>query len=525
MKKYLTLLKVSLLSILRVGGRKKKAVTGFGAAALIALVAAYVSGVYSWLMLEGLASVGMEELVFVLMSIAVLLSGVLFTAFGASAILYGGKDNDLLLSMPVSSGMLMAARTTAIYLENFLFSFFLLIPAGVAYAVVSPDGVARTAGFWVRLVLASACLPMLDTALAVVLGALIAYLSGRMKHKAIGQNLLMGAYLAVVFWFSFSLTGMMESLAVHAIGIRRALGWVAPAVWLADAAMGDWSKLAMLAVLCVAPCAIAVWALGKGYRKAVTSFKSVSAGSDFRMSAQRFSGCGRALMVKEAKRFFGTPTYLWNAGLGAVMYIVLGAMLLIQGDRIAPVLQMPEIRPYLTFIGCAIAAFCLSTCPICAFSVSLEGKNLWILMEAPVSERTVIGVKTNFQLLFTLPFILAGSVVLGIGLKLDLRSTVQLTAFGLLFEYLAANFGMLLGLVFARPELDDVVVIKRSLLSFLAVFAPMILAAAIGAAGWLVWTAVDLDRAVLAVLGLTAALALVCRMLVRTKGPKLLRQL
>ena len=372
MKKYLALLKVSLLSILRVGGKgrgkRKKAVTGFGAAALIAFLAAYISGVYSWLMLEGLAPVGMEELVFVLMGIAVLLSGVLFTAFGASAILYGGRDNDLLLSMPVSSSMLMAARTTAIYLENFLFSFFLLIPAGVAYAVVSPDGAARTVGFWVRLVLASACLPMLDTALAVVVGALVAYLSGKMKHKAIGQNLLMGVYLGVVFWFSFSIQGLMENLAVHAMGIKRALGWVAPAVWLADGAMGDWGKLAMLAAICVVPCAIVVWALGKGYRKAVTSFKSVSAGSDFRMSAQRSSGCSRALMAKEAKRFFGTPVYLWNAGLGVVMYIVIGAMLLIQGDMIAPVLQMPEIQPYLMPIGCVIAAFCLSTCQICAFS-------------------------------------------------------------------------------------------------------------------------------------------------------------
>ena len=46
---------------------------------------------------------------------AELVGGLLFTTFAVKGVVFGGKDNDLLLSMPVSSTLLMASRVTAIY--------------------------------------------------------------------------------------------------------------------------------------------------------------------------------------------------------------------------------------------------------------------------------------------------------------------------------------------------------------------------------------------------------------------------
>ena len=172
MKKFFALLKVSLRSMLVVSsgvgrGKKKKAVSGVGAVVLISVLALYISGVYSTLFVSVLAPLGMESLVFVFMGIAALVMGLMFTAFGASSAVYGGKDNDLLLALPVFVDDADAARVSAIYLENLLLSFFMLLPAGAACAAFGVAA-AATVGFWVRLTLAALLLPLLDTALSVL---------------------------------------------------------------------------------------------------------------------------------------------------------------------------------------------------------------------------------------------------------------------------------------------------------------------------------------------------------------------
>ena len=105
MKKFFALLKVSvksmLLSSTNARGRsRKKAATGVGAMVLIAFLGLYMSGMYSSLLMSVLAPVHMESLVFLFMGMAALLGGLLFTAFAVKGVVFGGKDNDLLLSMP-----------------------------------------------------------------------------------------------------------------------------------------------------------------------------------------------------------------------------------------------------------------------------------------------------------------------------------------------------------------------------------------------------------------------------------------
>ena len=186
MKKFFALLKVSVKSMLLSSsnmGRKnrKKAATGVGVMVLIAFFGLYMSGLYSSLLMSVLAPIQMEVLVFIFMGIAALVSGLVFTAMAAKGVVFGGKDNDLLLSMPVSTTSLMASRVSAIYLENLLFSFFVLGPAGAVCAFMTQSGVGRNPLFWVRLVIAVLALPLLDTALSVLLGAPVAFVSAQVS--------------------------------------------------------------------------------------------------------------------------------------------------------------------------------------------------------------------------------------------------------------------------------------------------------------------------------------------------------
>ena len=530
MKKFLALLKVSVRSMLLSstntrGNNRKKAATGVGAMVLIAFLGLYMSGFYSFMLMSVLAPLNMEVLVFIFMGMGALAGGLLFTTFAVKGVVFGGKDNDLLLSMPVSSTTLMASRVSAIYLENLLFSFFVLGPAGAVCAFMTQSGVGRSLLFWVRLLIAVLALPLLDTALSVLFGALVAFLSAKVSKGALGQNIVMALYLAAVFWFSFNLNGMIEGLAANAAGVKDSLSWAAPMLWMGDGIMGDWGLLLAFAACCVVPFALVVFGLGKVYRQAVTAFAARSARNDYRLSAQSASGQKKALLAKEAKRFFGTPMYMWNSGIGLIMLLAAGVAALVMRDDLRGFIAMTGgILPLLP-LAAAVIGFCLCTCVITAPAISLEGRYLWILREAPIDESSLLWIKVGFQLLLSLPCTVIAGVCIAAAIELPAWQGAVLVGAMLVFAVGQAVFGMLMGLCF--PKLDAVnetVVVKQSLAVVLGMFVPMAALAACGLLYWLGGMAAEWAALALPI-GLLAVLTVVCVLVLSKRGPAMLKAL
>ena len=233
----------------------------------------------------------------------------------------------------------------------------------------------------------------------------------------------------------------------------------------------------------------------------------------------------KALFRKEAQRFFGTPMYFWNAGLGLILLLAAGVASLILRDKLLVYLGMAGESIPLLPMAAAVICFCLCTCPIAAPSVSLEGKYLWILREAPMPGSTLLWVKVGFQLLLTLPCTVIAGACISIALGFQLWQGAALLITALLFAVGHAMFGMLMGLTF--PKLDAVnetVVIKQSLATTLAMFVPMAVLAAAGGLYWLGsqmsgWAALALP------ILLFALLAAVCAAVLSKRGPVMLQAL
>lgn len=530
MKKFFALLKVSVKAMLLTSsgvgaGRRRRAASGVGAVLLIAFLGLYLSGMYSFMLVDVLAPVGMESLVLVFMGLVALLGGLLFTVFAVRGVLFGGKDNDLMLSLPVPASMLVASRMAAIYVENLVFSFFVLLPAGAACFFLGSQDYGL--GLWLRLLLAALALPLLDTVLSVVLGAAVAFLSAKVSRgKALGQNLVMAVFFVAVFWFSFQLNGMIGELAAQAGEIKAGMGWAAPLLWMADGVLGNWGLLLAFLACCVVPFVLVALVLGRVYRRAVTAFQSKAARSDYKLSAQSAAGQRKALLRKEAKRFFGTPIYFWNAGIGLILLLAMAVAAVVKRDALLDLLaQMGGVFPVLPLVA-GIMGFCLSMSVICAPSISLEGRCLWILREAPVGESVLLWGKAGFQMLLTVPCTLAAVACLTWALALPVWQGVVLLAGLLAFDVGHACFGMLMGLAF--PKLDaanDTLVIKQSMAVMLAMFLPMLGLALSGGVWWLADMAAGEAAGPVAAAGTLVLMAAACAGILSKRGPRMLRAL
>lgn len=513
----------ALLSTMRVG-RKKRSFSGMGALALIAGLSIYVSGVYSAMLAGQLAAVGALPVLLVLMSLVSVILGFFFSLFAAQGVVFGAKDNDLMLALPISPFALMLSRTLALYLEILVSTVFVLLPAGAIYLWYGGPG-----GWTVLplLLISSLFLNLLPTLLTLIVGFVLAWISGHFPRKALASTLFQLLLLALLLIGSFWLSSSMGNVgtAVPAI-LSFFQGWGRPFLLLAGGvSSGDLLQLLALWALCLIPFLAVVWLLAWRYKSIITRSSTHRARSDYKLGKLSASSQRGALLRKEAHRWFGTPIYVFNTGIGLLLLPGAGVAALIYRETISQFLDMASglsLAPLL-LVG---IGFCLSTVAITGSSISLEGKPLWLLQCAPVPVSTILGMKVAFQLLVILPCLMAGWAMLSLAFALSPIEWVLLLVDSLLFALMCAPFGLWINLHF--PKLDavnDAIVVKQSASAMLSTFLPMVLVLAF----FLLWVfAQDLlgSLGMLLLYGVVlAAAAIVFLLLLLRQGEGLFHQL
>ncbi|MDE6880338.1 MAG: hypothetical protein K2P20_03160 [Oscillospiraceae bacterium] len=517
MRKFLVLARVqlrALLSAFRIGGSRKKAVSGWVALLAAAGLCVYVSGLYSFSLGGQLAAAGSLELLLLLMPAMAAIAGLVFTAFAAQGVVFGGRDADLLLSMPVSAFTVLLAKLTALYAENLVFCVFLVLPAGAAWLWFGGGGGAL---FVLRLVVGIPFLTLLPTVLSLAAGFLLSWLGGRFANRKAVNLLLYALLMAAVFFLAIQLNIALAALAAGTIGAEISgafTGWGIPFLLFQRGVCGDWETLVMFCLLSLAPVLLAAWLFAKNYQQVLTGLRSHGKRPAYRLGRLRAAGRRRALLRKESARYFGTPIYLFNTGIGLILLVIAGIAAAVMGGSLREQLALAGVGgfPLLT-LAAAVIGFLLSTVAITGSSISLEGQNLWIIQEAPVSAREVLDAKAGFQLLLTVPCTAVCAAGLTWGLGLSLAEGGILLLFGLAFAGFIAPMGLAANLLF--PKLDavnDMVVVKQSAAAMLSTFGGMGAALACGS---LVWTLTSLTGELAALAGCAAALLLGGAVLVR----------
>lgn len=224
----------------------------------------------------------------------------------------------------------------------------------------------------------------------------------------------------------------------------------------------------------------------------------------------------RALLRKEVFRFTQSPIYMLNCGLGIVFILFAAVMLLVKKGTVDSLLMM--------FIGyedrialVATAAICMITTmnDMAAPSVSLEGKNIWILQVLPVSGWQVLKAKLGLQIIFNLlPTIFLIICVEWI-LKPAAVFVVLLPLTVVLFIIMMAAFGLTCNL--KAPNLkwtNETVPVKQSMSVTAALFGGWIIVAAFCFIYYLLYKYFEV-KALSFLAGLDVVLAVLCILLLK----------
>lgn len=416
-----------------------------------------------------MVAVGMDWFYFALMGLLAVLLGAFGSVFNTYAGLYLGKDNDLLLSMPIPVRTIIAARLLGVYLMGLMYAGAVLLPAIIVYLIVSPFSVGKLFGGVLFFVLIS----LFVLTLSCALGFVVAKVSLKLKNKSfitvILSLLFFGVYYFVCYKSQEILAIFLQNVTAYG---ERIKGAVYPLYIFGAAATGDPLPLLLFAAV-VLLLFYLVWRLLSHSFIGIATASGATAKKTYKAVRTARKSADAALLRKEFARFTASPNYMLNCGMGILMLPILGILLLVKGDLFVAVMnELFENFPGATAVLlCAAIGLASTMNDMAAPSVSLEGKSLWLLQSTPVTPWQVLRAKLSMHLILTLVPMLFCFVCTLFVYPYTAGEAVSAVLLLLSFAVLSALFGLFLGLKMVNLNwTSEITPIKQSAPVALALF-------------------------------------------------------
>jgi ABC-2 type transport system permease protein len=125
----------------------------------------------------------------------------------SSSVLFGFRDYELLMSLPVKKNAIVVSRLCSLYVMEFVFAVVMLLPALVVYGVIE----GTTALVWVMICLSPLIVPLLPMTAAVILAAALSFIFRHFRHRNAVTVILSMVWVIAVMAGSFSLRAAGEA--------------------------------------------------------------------------------------------------------------------------------------------------------------------------------------------------------------------------------------------------------------------------------------------------------------------------
>lgn len=429
-------------------------------------------GVISYLLCEPFCALDLGWLYFVIMGLISIALGSFGSVFNTYAGLYLAKDNDLLLSMPIPVSAIMAARLLGVYLMGLLYSGLVSLGAVVVYLIISGFSIGAFLGgllyvFFISLVV---------LILSCLLGWVVAKISVKLKNKSFITVIVSLAGISLYYFCYFKAQTLLSELVQNAtVYVQQVKSHAIFLYAFGRMAQGYWLDIAA----CMASVALAfalTWLVLK------RSFVHVATGGDEvvvshkaeqkDLSIKKTKSLHSALLSREFARFRSSASYMLNCGLGTLILLLFAIAMVVKASYVQNMLEQFAVSGNaLVVLGACAICLVASTNDMATASVSLEGKNIWILQSLPVQAWDVLKAKLSVQILLTAPFAILCVLAMAFALDFGIIQLFVVLALVVGFVFFMALFDLTIGL--KMPNLtwtNELTPIKQSLAVFIAIF-------------------------------------------------------
>lgn len=387
-----------------------------------------------------------------------------FTIFKASGVLFGTKDYDMLMSFPIRKSTIIASRFLSMYIGNLVFTLLTMLPSVVVYVIfANPSPI-----FYLYIFISIVAIPLIPMTIASTIGVLITAVSARIKHKNIVSILLSIALIIAVFGISFfSKNNEPQQISDISKIMLEQINQVYPVAGIFTKAIVYSDFIAFVKFIGISLgifivfIAIVAWK----YSWIMTALQSHRTKSNYILKEVLTSSPLKALYKKEIRRYFSSSIYVMNTGIGYIMLFIASVALLILGkDRVAEILQLPNVSDIIGQFAPLVIAAMISITSTTVCSISLEGKQWWIPLTMPVPTKLIFDSKILVNLTLSIPTSIITSTIVALTIDFNMVGYILLYVTPIVYCIFAAVVGITINAKLPQFNWNnEVVVVKQSI--------------------------------------------------------------
>jgi len=488
--------------------------TLIGITTVVGLYAAFFSLILMFMLFLAKSSTqaipGAEDnnLISSVLAMGFIMSVFIALVFAIQKITGGQKSNDteLLLSMPIKKVEIITAKALSNFVFNLAFVVLFFLPSIIAYFVYTTFNFVALMGCLLVLLL----IPLATVGLSSIIDFFVTICFSNSKlgnfSKAIFTLLTLFGILAVYEFFSINLENptVMASVVNWMINFNPVImiPFILGALVLFS--LGCWLNARLL-----------------NRETRTTQFKATKI-------SNKVTTPLKSLLKNETNRYFNSPALMINTLMGPLGVIALTIWIAI--DKGNTFLQLISVfgfsndALYLVF-GLIFAGLAVLTYPS-AVSISIEGKQLWILRSMPISASTVLTAKALFNILLMGPLTLLAGIILLLILKISLLNFAIMMLIPLITIVLVSYSGVLINLFFPKFDFENEnTLIKNSTSATIILFVGLLLFVALTALTiWLLFNIAVLYIGI-TLIGILTTIAGIIISLTYTKGQRIFNRL
>lgn len=377
--------------------------------------------------------------------------------------LFQSKDYELLATLPISKKTIVTSKLCSLLLVNYIYFNLPFVTSVIMYSIFTD--------FQFYYIIIALLGVTLGPLLAVTICSACAFLLGRLlsgfKYKNLLTSIASVAFIILVFVFSFSVSSMdpnmpdEEFFKIAAEAIQNAFSKAYfVSTFLVKGFGGDLLNVLWFVLVSLAPFAFFAYLMAKNYVRINENQATAYKNKNFKLEKQKHGSQFKALLKKEAKVFFSTSTYFMNVIVSPLLTCVMIVAMSFSFEEL--LLEGDEFLDFMPLVFTILLLFVMGMVTSSSSSISMEGKQFWLIKCAPVSPKTVLLVKSLLNVFICIPFILVDIVLLIVFMDMTVIDSVVI-ALTLLFANFAYSFiGTWINLINYKLDWDNPAQVVKS---------------------------------------------------------------
>ncbi len=425
---------------------------------------------YAWVISDFLVEKDMKDVLIIIGVALSMLLCLFMSIYKGAGYLFAFKDFDLLMSLPVSRTAILVSKLFMIVITNIGLSLLLGFPYLMVYGIKTSQGAAYY--------LAALLILTLSSLVPLTLGSLLSLLLGKISSKSRHTNLLLiiGSFVALALFMvgMFSLNSLTTSKIENLVNSIRSLKAVYyPFGLYTDALVSlNIASLLIFSFISVIVFAAFILLFSKSFKAINSSMQEKYKASNYKMTELNVQTTAVALFKKELSFYFSSYIYAINTGFGAIMMPLITVLLIINGSKVTTMLNIMPINIPISLLVTLAMAMCVSLTCTTSPSISLEGKNLWIIKSLPLKVIDIFNSKILLNIVVTAPILVICSTILAAAFRFTFIEYLLCIAVGLCYCGFIAVMGLIINLHFPKLEWNtQVTAVKQSASVLIAIFS------------------------------------------------------